>query len=157
MTCSTTNVPASISDVSFWNSVEILINKPHVVNKRLWGSQTLFRDTFKCATPLSLPLRFERIMSINNIQEYSNSLYENLNLKVSFDNATPNVNVLLVELLPKTYKEIHAFQLVILNKDNVTASFYDVTPKCMEQNLSPTFSYSFKLDKNGVLLEVECG
>lgn len=150
-----TNV--SISDVSFWNSVDILIKKPHVVNKRLWGSKTLRKDTFKCTTPINLPLYLERIKNISNIQEYTDSLYENLNLKVSTDDESSNVYCALVELLPKTFDENHAFQVVILNKRNTSASFYDVTPNCIEQSLCPTFCYSFKLDKYGVQLEVECG
>lgn len=158
MTCSNfTNVTASISDISFWNSVDILIKKPHVVNKRLWGSKTIFSDTFKSATPVNLPLYFKRIKNINNIKEYTDSLYDNLNLKASTEDASSNLNFILVKLLPKTYNENHAFQIVILNDGNITASFYDVTPNCIEQSLCPTFCYSFKLDKNGVRLEAQCG
>lgn len=148
------NATASISNVSFWNSVDILIKKPHVVNKRLWGSKTLLRDTFKSG---NLALNFGRINNINNIQEYKDSFCKNLKSKVSTDDASSNVNFILLELLPKTYNENHAFQIVILNKENVTASFYDVTPNNIEQNLCPSFYYSFKLDNNGVQLEVECG
>ncbi|XP_026329624.1 probable tRNA (uracil-O(2)-)-methyltransferase isoform X1 [Hyposmocoma kahamanoa] len=151
MSCSNiANITATISDVSFWNSVDILIKKPHVVNKRLWGSKTLFRDT---KAPDNLPLYYERIKNINNIQEYIDSFYENLN--VSTDDAISNIQFTLLELLPRTYNENHAFQIVILNKEIKTALFYDVTPSYMEQNLCPTFSYSFKLHENGVQLEVE--
>lgn len=156
MTC--TNNTASVSDVSFWNSVDILIQKPHVVNKRLWGSKTLFRETFKSTAPVKLELYVERIKNVKNIQEYTASLYENL--KVSTDDPSLLYCVyviLLVELLPKTYNEKHAFQVVILNKNNITASFYDVTPNNVEQNLCPTFSYSFKLHDNSVQLEVDSG
>lgn len=157
MTCSNiTNVTASISEDSFWNSVNILIQKPHVVNKRLWGSKTLFKANFKFTVPVNLPLHFERIKNIDNIQEYTGFLYERLNLKASSDNASSNVFILL-ELLPKTYNENHAFQVVILNKGNGTASFYDVTPNHIEQTLCPTFCYSFELDKTGVQFKAESG
>lgn len=153
MSCSNiANITATISDVSFWNSVDILIKKPHVVNKRLWGSKTLFRDT---KAPDNLPLYYERIKNINNIQEYIDSFYENLS--VSTDDAISNIHFTLLELLPRTYNENHAFQVVILNKEIKTALFYDVTPSYMEQNLCPTFCYSFKLHENGVQMEVESG
>lgn len=158
MSCNNiTSVTASISDIAFWNSVDILIKKPHVVNKRLWGSKTLLRGTFESASPINLALNFATIKNINNIQEYKDSLYENLKLNISTDDASSNVKFILVELLPKTYNENHAFQIVILNKENTTALFYDVTPNNIEQNLCPSFCYSFKLDKNEVQLEVKCG
>ncbi|KAJ2952902.1 hypothetical protein O0L34_g7267 [Tuta absoluta] len=38
-------IETSVSDNSFWLAVDILIKKPHVVNKRLWGCKILFRST----------------------------------------------------------------------------------------------------------------
>ncbi|CAG4988535.1 unnamed protein product [Parnassius apollo] len=62
------------------------------------------------------------------------------------------IEIILIELLPKTYTESHAYQLVCLKKKEQTVTFYNVTPIQNNQNLCPDFIYSLQLLNEEIVL-----
>ncbi|XP_072943695.1 probable tRNA (uracil-O(2)-)-methyltransferase [Epargyreus clarus] len=138
----------------FWHVINILITKPHVVNKRLWGCKILGR--FMCASNKAweslLPVKFEDTVNIDVfLQELSRCMESEL---VPHDNSG-ETELVLTELLPKNYGDKHAFQLVYLQKLESTATFYDVSPSGHCQYLCPDFSYRFYLENNVIKLSCD--
>lgn len=162
MDFNTTAVDTSILPTAFWKSIEILLDKPHVINKRLWGCKSLFKI---CGRPLSanwkLPfncttLYYDQV----NIQEYEISIIKEFELEQSNNSpANPEnmVQIILLELFPKLYSENHAFQLVCLQKNVNTATFYNVTGNQANHTLCPDFPYTLQLASNQVILRCMCG
>ncbi|XP_045785328.1 probable tRNA (uracil-O(2)-)-methyltransferase [Maniola jurtina] len=134
-----------IKESSFWQSINILIKKPHVVNKRLWGSKIL------CKFRLKVPINFEEILDHVKLKNDKvcpeltlMELITDWNIRIEEETGT-EIEIILVELLPKNYGENHAFQLICLQKIEVKVKFIDVTPLEKLQNLCPMFSYIFCL------------
>lgn len=161
MVCSKSlNTSASAS--AFWIAVDILVNKPHVVNKRLWGRKILHRwDCMPSNNSSWQPEYLSKIKYISELKpEAAETFLEVLRLEFITADAIgkdSTVEVILLELLPKTYTETHAFQLVCLNKDNNKAWFFNTTPNGQEQLLCPDFLFTFELQNNLVVLQAECG
>ncbi|XP_041976973.1 probable tRNA (uracil-O(2)-)-methyltransferase [Aricia agestis] len=144
---------------SFWAAITILITKPHVVNKRLWGQKVLKKFVFKVSDSdyincIKHYIAKVKLTNTDNLEEFCKSLHDdivhNLNLVESDDG---EVEILLVELLPKCYSEHHAYQLVCLLKHKGQVIFYDVSPEDRGQTLCPNFSYTFY--SNGKSLDVK--
>lgn len=156
-----TAIDSCLTSNSFWKSIEILLQKPHVVNKRLWGGKILSRSICKCSTFNSdLSRRYERLQNVDSIDLYKSNLLHELKFEECPETVTEGSNLLeiiLVELLPKAYNENHAYQLIFLLKENELAKFCDITPKNLDQNLCPNFSYSLRLLEDRLTLNAYCG
>ncbi|XP_013180645.1 PREDICTED: probable tRNA (uracil-O(2)-)-methyltransferase [Papilio xuthus] len=146
--------------VSFWQAINILVDKPHVINKRLWGSNLLSKhicqdvdDRYNHDIAISdLYLKNE-----NEVLSFMQDFFLKTSLKPLDEKNTVEgqnnfVEIILLELLPKNYTDSHGFQLVCLEKDKATATFYDVTPKEYNQSLCPNFTYSFQLINEDILI-----
>lgn len=141
----------------FWHAVNILITKPHVVNKRLWGCKILGRFTCpssKVFNSLLLPLK---IKDLNNIDAFLRELSSHVKCELVPVEGNAETEIILTELLPKNYGENHAFQLIYLQKSEITVTFYDVSPIGECQNLSPNFSYRLLLQNNVISLSCDDG
>lgn len=139
------------SDQNFWQSVNILITKPHVVNKRLWGSTILKKHYIKTKNS-NWDDNFEKyeLKIVTNTEEFLNELSQKNNFQIT-DHAA-GLEIMLLELLPKSYFESHAFQMICINKLKKQVTFYDITPHQLAQKLCPTFPYSFLLKDNEIIL-----
>lgn len=142
---------------SFWNSVNILLAKPHVVNKRLWGSKIWFR--YNCRSnclPWDLPTTcqfLENTVTDDNVKSQVSNIFNQLAICSDETSVAETViEVILVELLPKAYTYSQAYQLICLQKDKCIITFYNVTPTSFEQNLCPNFTYSIQLVQNEVVM-----
>lgn len=150
--------PKTQSENSFWKAINVLIKKPHVVNKRLWGTTILYKHVFNY-----LPESFERILdhvklvSGSDAEQTFNKLVKDLNGEKAEEIKKINIELMLVELLPKNYCENHAFQLIYVHQSELKVKFIDVTPIEKEQNLCPSFSYTFVLKNNEITLETSPG
>ncbi|XP_045491747.1 probable tRNA (uracil-O(2)-)-methyltransferase [Colias croceus] len=145
-----------LSKVSFWASVQILLKKPHVVNKRVWGSKIL--ETKNCIfkqDSLHTALQNLKLDDSCNVVNFFNELHS-----IEYNNSSdPNseLELILIELFPKCYEDNHAYQLVVLDEDNANIHFYDVTCKEAEQNICPNFPYSFTLKNKKLVLKTYSG
>ncbi|XP_022120423.2 probable tRNA (uracil-O(2)-)-methyltransferase [Pieris rapae] len=144
----------------FWKSTRILISKPHVVNKRLWGSKILLNMEYK--TNLSNSHFYQQLedLKINNscaVKQFYERLMitlDQLNLKNKLDtNLNSTLECLVVELLPKNYDENHAYQFIVIDKEKATVSFHDITVHDKNQNLCPNFTYCFSHKANKLILK----
>ncbi|KAJ0180691.1 hypothetical protein K1T71_004095 [Dendrolimus kikuchii] len=63
---------------------------------------------------------------------------------------------MLVELLPRNYKDNQAFELICVQRDKLLAKFYNVTPDKVHQCLIPEFPYSLQLQDDIILLCASC-
>lgn len=147
--------------VSFWQAINILVNKPHVVNKRLWGCNLLSKYTCQDADgeyKYEIASNDLYLSNTNEALGFMEELFLRTKLKPLNENNIVEgenrcVEIILLELLPKTYTDSHGFQLVCLKKDEVIATFYDVTPKHYNQNLCPNFTYSFQLINEDIIMK----
>ncbi|CAG4912021.1 unnamed protein product [Colias eurytheme] len=147
-----------LSKVSFWASVQILFKKPHVVNKRVWGSKIL--ETKNCIfkqDSLHTALQNLKLDDSCNVVNFFNVLHS-----IEYNNSSdqsPNseFELILIELFPKCYEDNHAYQLVVLDKGDANIHFYDVTCKEAEQNICPNFPYSFSLKNKKLVLKTYSG
>lgn len=159
MVCSK-SFPSLASPTAFWASVDIFVNKPHVVNKRLWGRKILqkYECVSSCTTPWQ-PVTRPKIISVDEFETDTLKIILNeLGLEiVDVSESCSKMEVTLVELFPKTYAENHAFQLVCSDKANNKVWFFNATPNTCDQWLCPEFVFSFELINNQVLLQAECG
>ncbi|XP_063531560.1 probable tRNA (uracil-O(2)-)-methyltransferase isoform X1 [Cydia strobilella] len=154
-------IPTTITASAFWQSVNILITKSHVVNKRVWGSMVLHKCNCKPVTTnilnWCLPDHCGKVDKIDNVDLYLAYLLANLQLQqCDISDSDDVIEIILSELLPKNYSDIHAVQLTCLQKDRNVVTFYDVTPKNENQNVCPNYSYSLQLNSNMILLKANC-
>lgn len=137
---------------SFWQSINILITKPHVVSKRLWGctilSRYFVRNHYDCWENILKACRF----TSENKNQYLGIILEKAGIEV-IEECETEYEIILVQLFPKSYMESNAFQIIYKNKLEARVTFIDVTPEENEQNLCPTFSYSLSLRDGRVILE----
>ncbi|XP_075969849.1 putative tRNA (uracil-O(2)-)-methyltransferase [Anticarsia gemmatalis] len=151
------SIPATLTKESFSKSVNILITKPHVVNKRLWGSKILYKCSYKSHVTEDLPISLsplDDIVSDGNVLNKMSGLLNELKVCSTEETADGDDGIIitLVELLPKTYTDKSAYQLVCLQVDKMIVTFYNVTPVQFEQNLCPEFTYNILLNNNEVCL-----
>ncbi|XP_013146319.1 PREDICTED: probable tRNA (uracil-O(2)-)-methyltransferase [Papilio polytes] len=147
--------------VSFWQAINILVNKPHVVNKRLWGCNLLSKYTCQGADgeyKYEIESNDLYLSNTNEALGFMEELFLRTKLKPLNENNIVEgenrcVEIILLELLPKNYTDSHGFQLVCLKKDELIATFYDVTPKHYNQNLCPNFTYSFQLINEDIIMK----
>ncbi|CAD0196941.1 unnamed protein product [Chrysodeixis includens] len=147
-------VMAKITPDSFWHSVNILITKPHIINKRLWGSKTHFH--LKCKlhdNTVNLPPNCSSLTNFitsDQIEEYSQLVLKELGAeKCDSEGSTGTegpFEIQLTEILPKIYTEKQAYQLVCLDKEKCIVTFYHVTPFGQEHKLCPNFTFTIKLE-----------
>ncbi|XP_050670321.1 probable tRNA (uracil-O(2)-)-methyltransferase isoform X1 [Leptidea sinapis] len=146
----------AISSDSFWDSVNILITRPHLCNKRLWGSKIL--NTFKTdetnQDKLIIALKNHKLNSTRVLEIFKNNFTY---ADTSKNTGNLKLEVILIELLPKIYEEVRAFQVVFLDKINVKVIFCDVTPEHQIQKLCPNFPYTFCLYDSKIILETNGG
>ncbi|CAG9114705.1 unnamed protein product [Plutella xylostella] len=147
---------SSMSDDGFWAAINILINKPHVVNKRLWGCKVICKHT--CSPVLNpwLPSVCPRVDSLKVTEAVMECILSKLGLQSTHIMESQPVEVTLIELLPKSYSEPHALQLVCQNRGDSQVYFFDVTPLGISQTLSPDFSFSVQLKEKNIFLKAEC-
>lgn len=152
-------MPTTMTIESFWQSIQILITKSHVVNKRVWGSKALYEANCKpVSSQWCLPDQCEKLQTIINAESYSVYMQKVMLLQ-QCDKADPDsfLHVMFSELLPKNYCDNHAVQLICSLKDKAQVAFYDVTPENDRQILCPTFSYMLQLTGSQVVLKADCG
>ncbi|KAH9635322.1 hypothetical protein HF086_017888 [Spodoptera exigua] len=159
MTEMTKSLETALTSDLFWESINILLSKPHVINKRLWGSKIWFRNTCKPkSTPFKLPATLHLLSDLvatDNVEQYKIQILNELDVDNMLPNTSDNedqVEVLLMELLPKNYSDKQGYQVACLWKDKSSITFYDVTPLNQEQKLCPDFSYTIQLNTNYILL-----
>ncbi|KAM3963059.1 putative tRNA (uracil-O(2)-)-methyltransferase [Aphomia sociella] len=146
---------------SFWEAVNILITKPNVINKKLWGSKIIF--TLYCKKigsdwklPLNCNLSYKNTTDIQSCKIY---LLKELNIVICDDSELRSgqyLSVIFLELLPKNYTENHAFQVVCINKYDESVTFYNVTSGGNNQNICPHFTFTLQLSNDSVILKSIC-
>lgn len=146
-----------ITEDSFWESVHILITKPHVVNKRLWGSKLWHKYECKAIIPIwelsTKCSRLEDSITNENIVKHLTTFINELSRDVANSQETLDIcEVVMSELLSKTYTDKRAYQLIILQKNKSTVTFFNVTPAKWEQNICPDFCYSIQLSQQNDLV-----
>lgn len=148
----------TITEEGFWNAINVLVHKPHVANQKLWGSNIISTSNRFVKNNIALDLYKTRF---GNIDEIKNPLTtEDLLNGLQLNNHGCEENsakVLLVELLPKNYSAVHAYNIICLIKAEHMAIFIDVSPELMGQHLCPNFSYSILLQKDKLILNACCG
>lgn len=159
------SIHTTLTPDSFWESINILVTKPHVVNRRLWGNKLWFKYCYKSKLPTcELPPtigRLKELITSDNIEEHKTRILLELNIENQPSDATSDVDgtieVILMELLPKNYTDNQAYQLVFLQKNKSMVKFYDVTPANIEQKLCPEFSYTIELNNSQIVLNTANG
>ncbi|XP_053625950.1 probable tRNA (uracil-O(2)-)-methyltransferase [Plodia interpunctella] len=149
----------SMTTQAFWKSVHILLTKPHVINKRIWGCN----EVFKCiGKPLSniwyMPVYCKDFIEYNK-DVYIAEVIKHFKIRTCDDNsysANDVLEIVLLELLPKSFTLKHVFQLVCLNKNENMAIFYNVTPDKCSQTICPDFTYSLQLLDNNLIFKSIC-
>lgn len=151
---------AGLTSDSFWESINILLSKPHVINRRLWGNKIWFKSNCKPkSAAFIMPATLHQLsdlVTIDNVDQHKIQILNELNVETVLSNTTIDdggqVAVLLMELLPKNYSDKQAYQVACLWKDKCSITFYDVTPSSQEQKLCPHFSYTIQLNNSHILL-----
>lgn len=150
----------NISSSSFLKSIDILVNKPHVVNKRLWGSKIWFRynckpllDNWKIPEECDV---LQESLTCNNVETFAFHTLNRFNLEKCEKNIY-NIELVLVELFPKNYKDSQAYKIICLQTHKPLAKFYNVTPEKYYQCIIPEFPYSLQLKDEKILLSASCG
>lgn len=150
-------INSTMTPVSFWNSVNILIKKFNVINKRLWGCKTMFSGYCKTEHSLwVLPKSCPNLGHEEDLQSYINTLFSKLQIELC-DEPKSCYEVVIIELLPKQYTQKKAYQLVFLEKEKVAVTFYDITPEDHNQTLCPSFRYSLALENKAITLKTSLG
>lgn len=142
-----------MDNCAFWNAINILITKPHVINKRLWGYNKLIEC--KCKP---LQQYWEEKLSVFKMSNGKvDTILEELTNKVPIlldEVESAEIELILVQLLPKIYSESRAYQLICLKKLKNSVTFYDVSPEDYNQNLCPNFPYTFSILENKINVKV---
>lgn len=158
-------IHTTLTPDSFCESINILITKPHVINRRLWGNKLWFKYSYQhrlvtCVLPQTIR-RLNDVVTSENIEKHKIYILCELNIELKTSEATSNTDstteVLLIELLPKNYTDKQAYQVICLQKDKCLVTFYDVTPESLEQKLCPDFSYSIGLNNSQIVLNATNG
>uniref|UniRef100_A0A2A4KBC0 tRNA (uracil-O(2)-)-methyltransferase n=1 Tax=Heliothis virescens TaxID=7102 RepID=A0A2A4KBC0_HELVI len=158
---SSKSIETTLNPDTFWDSINILVSKPHVINKRLWGSKLWFRCSGKLNGLVSselLPISpLSDSITDDNVDKLKTQILKDLKIESVADPADIDctIEVLLIELLPKNYSDSQAYQVVCLQKEKCTVTFYDVTPQSLGQKLCPDFSYRIFLSDNQITLTAE--
>lgn len=150
-----------MSSSSFWDSVNILITKPNVINKRLWGCKLIFKCYCKPIDPnWKLPLKCSLFdCDRTDSDSYKMDLLKELGVVLCTDfgiKACKNLSILLLELLPKSYTSHRAYQVICINKYEESVTFYNVTPVEVNQNICPEFTFILQLKNNYIILKSIC-
>lgn len=146
----------------FWHSVNILLTKPHVINKRLWGCKIMKRSNCKPKTsnwkaPLVLK-NLDYVITNDNIYKCAKEFQEEAKLVFcGEEEITSRIEIILAEQLPKTYSGCQLVQVVIIDRENYTVTFYDVSQKKFNQKFFPDFTYALELSENEVKLNANTG
>ncbi|KOB70568.1 Uncharacterized protein OBRU01_15069 [Operophtera brumata] len=144
----------------FWHSVNILITKPHVVNKRLWGCKIWLRLYCKPVNTSNweLPAQFSRLESTvtaENVDAYMNKVLVEAEVSI-YSSEDAKVEFILAELYPKKYSQTQVFQVIVINKENLSISFHDVSNEIYNHRLCPNFPFTLKLEENSIELGACC-
>lgn len=159
------SIHTTLTPDSFWESINILVTKPHVINRRLWGNKTWFKySLIPKLSAYELPStigRLHYLVTDDNIEKHKINIIKELNAEYELSGATSyaegTIEVLLMELLPKNFSDNQAYQLVCLQKDKYSVTFYDVTPENKKQNLCPDFTYKIELNNSNIMLNAANG
>lgn len=143
----------------FWHSIDILINKPHVVNKRLWGCKIWLRlycqpvDTSKWNLP-TLFSRLESNINTERVEEFLDSILRESGLVKTSES---KLEVIFTELYPKSFSQVKVFQLIFIDKKNLSVTFYDISQESYSQKLCPNFPFLLQLKDEAIELTASCG
>jgi hypothetical protein len=138
---------------TFWQTVNVLLTKFNVINKRLWGSKIVCRCGYKLENKeWKAPIESIKKMKTEDFECYLKSIEEAMNVSHKETKNNYSVEFVIIELLPKKFTDKKGYQLICLNQDKVTATFYDITPEINNHNLCPNFTYSLALENNNVVL-----
>nr|XP_021184983.2 probable tRNA (uracil-O(2)-)-methyltransferase [Helicoverpa armigera] len=158
---SSKSIETTLNPDTYWDSINILVSKPHVINKRLWGSKLWFRCSGKqnvlALTEIPTISPLNESVTDDNIQKLKTQILKELNIDrvVESEDINSIIEVLLIELLPKNYSDSQAYQIVCLQKPKSTVTFYNVTPISLEQKICPDFSYCIFLSNNQITLRAK--
>lgn len=145
----------TINEEKFWNVIQLFINKAHVINKRIWGTEIILKLNMKLKNNKPLDLsgykKLENLEQIRNEETFLEYLCQEFFLEKCEDTLESCIETILLDLLPKSYPGVHAYNLVFLFKKDIKVTLLNVTPENMEQNLCPSFHYDLQL-KNGKLV-----
>ncbi|XP_063821966.1 probable tRNA (uracil-O(2)-)-methyltransferase [Ostrinia nubilalis] len=146
-------IQTSMSPELFWKSVNILITKFNVINKRLWGCNTIFSCCCKPTNNMwEHPKTCTKLQDKGDPQPDIDLLFKELQIEqcIGAEEVDACATVVVIELLPKLYSQKKAYQLILMEKGKELVTFYDITPEGYNQNLCPDFIYSLALE-NGIL------
>ncbi|XP_021184983.3 probable tRNA (uracil-O(2)-)-methyltransferase [Helicoverpa armigera] len=158
---SSKSIETTLNPDTYWDSINILVSKPHVINKRLWGSKLWFRCSGKqnvlALTEITTISPLNESVTDDNIEKLKTQILKDLNIDsvVESEDRDSTIEVLLIELLPKNYSDSQAYQIVCLQKEKCTVTFYNVTPQSLEQKICPDFSYCIFLSNNQITLRAK--
>lgn len=144
---------------AFQNAIDILVNKPHVVNKRTWGTKVWFKCNCSPITAdWKMPddcIKLKNTIDSENVETYALLILKKFDLE-KFEKQSEDVELILVEHLPKNYSDVEAFQIICIQRNKPMVKFYNVTPMQMTQNIIPDFSYSLEIQDEKIILNAEC-
>lgn len=153
MDCKSVTFKQELPD--FWHAINILIYKPHVVNKRLWGSIVLKKYYIQSDNSNwneSLTDYKLNTMILLNIDEFIKELAQIYHFQVVKDET--QFEIIFIELLPKVYmQEQRAIQMICIDKLLKKVTFYDITPA--KQIVCSTCPYTFSFINDKITLK--CG
>ncbi|XP_037869187.1 probable tRNA (uracil-O(2)-)-methyltransferase isoform X2 [Bombyx mori] len=156
----TTKFSCSPSKESFYEAVQILITKPHVVNKRLWGSKIwLKHNCISLEETVTWPNHIHKLESVSTpeIEKYIDCMYNTMKLqKCDGDSISDCFEINILELFPKNYADKASYQLIIINKLESYIIFYNVTPSEVIQNTTPSFTYGIHVENDMIVLNAHC-
>lgn len=147
----------------FWHSIDILTTKPHLVNKRLWGCKLWLRINCKPQNSSQWnfhpPPRFSRLettVTAENVEEYLREVLVDAEVEICHQEDV-HVEVILAELFSKSLNQIQVFQLILINKQQMSVTYHDVTQEVFNQKLCPNFPFTLKLAEDSIKMSCFCG
>lgn len=140
--------------LNFWQAIDVLIHKPHVINKKLWGSIVLKKYYIK--TDINNWNEYLADYRLNtmvflNIDQFLTELSQMFHFQIV--NEETQYEIMFIELLPKIYIVQRAIQMICINRILKQVTFYDITPA--KQIVCTTFPYTFFFIDNKIT--VKCG
>lgn len=146
---------------AFWHAINLLITKPHVVNRRLWGCKIWIELNCKPVNTSTweIPAQFNRLKSTvtaENVKDYIDIVLRDAELEICSQEVSC-FQLYLVQLYSKKFDTIQVFQLILINKEKFYVAFHNVSPEIVNQNSCPTFPFTLKLDETCIKLSACCG
>lgn len=154
------NPKTKLTPAIFWHAISILITKPHVLNKRLWGCKIWIRISCKPVntSKWKLPAQFSRInctVTAENAEDYINKVLRDADLEICSQEVA-HFEVYFAQLYSKSFDKVQVFQLILLNEKHLTVTYHEVSQES-NQKLCPNFPFTLKMEETSIRLTACCG